>query len=200
MTDWTPESLYDYFDQFASVAETRAGDLRSLESPEQVRILHEVRSTWAQRLRELDDGAFISLLVTLVEDLYFLGVECDELSRELLGYVVAVWGTGLHVAEERGYRVRYLIDNHWRDPGRAQAVFSLLAPAAEMTFVLVLDDEGPVVLKSVSGHAVYLDPRGVEGCLDAPLTLGREPGDVVIERHAAPTPGSPAHAWVTPLR
>ena len=198
MSSWTTESLYDYFDQYAGVARNRAEDLRSRSAREQIEILTRVRETWAERLRGLEEDAFVNLLVALVEDLYFLGADVPEITRELLGYVVAVWGTGLHVASERGWRVRHVIDNRWSDPNAATAIFSLLAPAAEMTFVLALDDDAPRLLAELEGHALYLDPRAEPDCLDEVLTAPRRPGDIVIERHEAPEPGSPAHAWVTP--
>jgi hypothetical protein len=197
--DWTPESLYDYFDQYAGVASRRAAELATLPLSSRVERLNEVRRAWSDRLRRLDEEGFVTILVTVVEDLYFLGVALEDLSRELLAYVVAVWGTALHEASRRGYRVRYLVDNYWTNPDRASAVFSLLCPAAEMTLVVALDDEGANALHSLEGHVLYLDPRGLPDCLERALSEERQPGDVVIERHAAPEPGSPAHAWVTPV-
>lgn len=203
--NWTPNSLYDYFDQYADVAMTKTSALRLLDPAAQITILNEVRATLVERARSLEEEPFVTIAISMAEDLYQLGASLSDVDSALAGYVLAVWGTYFHVASERGYRLRYLIDNHWPDVDRAERVLGALTHVAGFECIVVnAEAEAPMALTltvqalAKSRHVLYLDTRGVDHVLDDALSLLRHEGDIVIERHEAPGPNSHAHATVTP--
>ena len=223
---WRLASLVYYYDELQTALVIRSADLEKLGPEDQLKAVVVVAQCVGAAIGQLDDDALTGVAVSMIDDLYRAACTMTEWSTAQAEYVAAVWGTAFKIITERGFTVRYVIENTWQDglvrPIDAfpmifsQAGFVYLCPhamaanlpdaaGAARTFEALKNviaegrDIASMALKQLSGsrrHLVYLEADYQKGCLDEVIALPSPLGLILIERHEAPTPGSKVNVTI----
>ena len=110
MGDWSLP-LVGYWDQQAHAI--NGGTLRLIElgAPERTAACGEIRRAVLEGVRALDDERLLKAAVTMVDDLYKYVNDAVLMDAALFEYLDAFGRTFTAAVRERGYVIRYVVDN-----------------------------------------------------------------------------------------
>lgn len=226
---WKLPSLVDYYDFDQEALVKRSSQLALLDEAEQSIALSSVAETVAAMLAGFDDDFLPDVALSMLDDLYKSAIWIVEWGPAQADYIRDVWGTLFRTLTERGFTMRYVIDNTF--PLGLERPLSLLPELfgqAGIVYVcphqLALGlPEAANVEHSVDGlrqfigesrhlanelverlvtsetHVVYLELDYEEGCLDVVRSLRAAPGTILVFRNEEPVAGSSVEMKVVPL-
>ena len=124
---WKLASLVDYYDFDDEALVKRSSQLALLDEPEQSIALSCVAETITAMAAGFDDDLLPGVAVSMFDDLYKSAIWIVEWGPVQSDYVRAVWGTYFRTLTERGFTMRYVIENTFPDgPDGLERPLSLL--------------------------------------------------------------------------
>lgn len=112
MADWDLR-LVDYWDQTTGAISRNALRLGRLSEPERAAACSQIRDAVLKRLHALSDSQLLQAAVSMVDDLYKYVNDEVLMDRALFGYLEAFARTFTHTVSERGYVIRYVVENQF---------------------------------------------------------------------------------------
>lgn len=112
MGDWDLR-LVDYWDQRTGAINRNAFRLGRLDGPERAAACGEIRDAVRARAQALGDTHLLQAAVTLVDDLYKYVNDEVLMGPALFEYLDAFGRTFTRTVRERGYVIRYVVDNQF---------------------------------------------------------------------------------------
>lgn len=112
MGDWDFH-LVDYWDQRTGAINRNVLRLARLGEPERAAACDQVRDAVDRRAQALEDGHLLQAAVTLVDDLYKYVNDEVMMHPALFEYLAAFGRPFTRTVRERGYVIRYVVDNQF---------------------------------------------------------------------------------------
>ena len=97
------------------IRNVRGGALEALNKVDRNRASQLVSQRVHEFSKSFDNDVIVQVAVSMIEDLYRAGVSATSWSPGYDSYVTAVWGTMFSTVKDRGYTIRYVVENTWRD-------------------------------------------------------------------------------------
>jgi hypothetical protein len=226
---WKLSSLVAYYDESNHTLATRSTNLATLNADDQQQALAAVVERVASAIGQLDNDAISNAALSMIDDLYRAACTIIEWGPPQQQYVAAVWGTAFELVSQRGYTVRYVVENTWPDglvrpidvfpslfglagfvylcPHQAAASLpeAALAPRTVEGLSNTIEEGRYIVgeaikqLSETNRHLVYLEADLQPSGLGAILEMPETPGVIEIFRNEAPIPGSKVTVKRIPL-
>jgi hypothetical protein len=112
MRDWDFQ-LVDYWDQRTSAINRSARRLSKLSVPERKAACGQIRGAVRRRVRDLTDEQLLRSAVSMVDDLYKFVNDEVLMTAALFEYLDAFGRTFTQAVRERGYVIRYVVENQF---------------------------------------------------------------------------------------
>lgn len=225
---WLFPAFPSYYDVNTSAVQRHAETLGRLSGRDRGRALEQISEAVMLHAQKWDDKQLAGAAISMADDLYKYGCTAESWDGVTADYVAAVWGSIMRYVAERGFQVRYVVDNTWPDGlQRPLQLFPLLFPAAGLIYLCPQafatetqkaegDDavenlasyivEGRMMAKltvqladSRGSHFLYLEADFAPGSLDTVLGLPSRAGTISIFRTEPGIPHSRIEVRVTPL-
>lgn len=114
MGDWDLR-LVDFWDQQAHAINDATMRLIKLGPPERTAACGEIRQAVLNGVAALDDSRLLRAAVSMVDDLYKYVNDAVLMDPSLFAYLDAFGRTFTTAVRERGYVIRYVVDNQFSD-------------------------------------------------------------------------------------
>lgn len=152
---WIFDSFADYYDADSPAVQRNIARLADLEGEAFDQATYSIGAGVFRHASSLADDVLPKAGATFADHLYRFGCNTETWDDAAEAYVRAVWGTFFTYLSERGFRIRYVVENTWPDGlERPLELFPSLYRAAGIVYLCP--------------HVVALDlPEGQE----APRTL-----------------------------
>jgi hypothetical protein len=133
---WQFPSLVDYYDFNQRVLVEQPERLEALDEEGRAAALSVVQRVVADQASALDDTLLSEGAVSVIDDLYKAGCAADVWGPLHADYVRAVWGTFFSVLSDRGFTIRYVVENTFGEPlDHPLILFPDLFRSAGVTYV-----------------------------------------------------------------
>ena len=120
---WQFPSLVDYYNFDQEVLIEQPARLAALDDEGRAVALSTVQRAVAGQAGALDDEALPMTAVSVIDDLYKAGNIAVTWGQANRDYVGAVWGTFFAVLTDRGFALRYVVENTFPEPLDRPLVF-----------------------------------------------------------------------------
>ena len=112
MNDWDIR-LVDYWDQTKNAINNNILQLSKLSEPGRMAAFDQIRDSVRKRSESLADEYLLQAVVSMVDDIYKCINEEALISQTLFDYLDAFGRTLTTVVSERGYVIRYVVENQF---------------------------------------------------------------------------------------
>ena len=127
--------ITDYWDQQVEAISTMAGRLAALNSDARERALNGFVSAIARHVEAIPEPLLVSVAVVVADDLYKAACWIDRWDDSVNAYLSATAGQFWTLIADRGYTVRYLVDNTFETWERPLQLFPAWFAAANFVYV-----------------------------------------------------------------
>jgi hypothetical protein len=116
MHDWKLQRVFEYWDQSANAIAQYSLELSQLGEPARATASGRIRESVSGHAQALSDDHLLKMAVSLIDDLYqFLNTDV-VVRAAFFDYLEAMGRTFTSVLRDRGYVIRYVIENQFADP------------------------------------------------------------------------------------
>jgi hypothetical protein len=112
MSEWDLP-IVEYWDQERGAINNATRRLLALSEEDRIAACNEIRSAVTRRLDALDDDLLLKASVSMVDDLYKYVNDEVLFDRALLQYLEAFGRAFTSVVHDRGYVIRYVVENQF---------------------------------------------------------------------------------------
>lgn len=219
-SEWIFDNLVDYYDELKHALAVRGAAFEALGIGDRKHASQLVSQRVQEFSKLFDDDFIVKVALSMIEELYRAGLSATVWNSGYQSYVSAVWGTMFAAVHDRGYTIRYVVENTWSDidvrpvqffpslfgsAGIAYVCPSAMAAelpelkGAPLTKVGLKPGlaEGRVIaqmtlneLVKQGKHFAYFETDFDPGCLDTVFALPKPPGTINIFRNQVSIPGS----------
>jgi len=227
--EWLLDTMSDYYDELKHALAARGGEFEALSTGDRKHASELVSQRVHEFSKLFDNDLIVKVALSMIEDLYKAGVSATVWGPGYESYVSAVWGTMFAALRDRGYTIRYIVENTWPDDElRPVQFFPSLFGLAGVTYICpsamaaelpelkgapvttaglrpglaegrFIAQEALKELVKQGKHFAYFETDFDPGCLDIVFALPKPPGTIEIFRNEALVPGSTVALSLTAL-
>jgi hypothetical protein len=147
----------DYWDTNADACNVMAGHLAGLAGAARQQTLTALTAAVTAHVRVLEDTVLLEAAIPVADDLYKAANRIDRWDRDLHDYLEATAATFWSAFSQRGFTLRYVVDNTFRDLSRPLQLFPYWFLAAGLVYVSPQYAAAELILRTIGAEAPVTD-------------------------------------------
>jgi len=227
--DWRFDTIGAYYDEEEHSLSVQGAKLAKLSDANRKRAADLIAQRVKSFSKLFDNDVIVQVVLSMIEDLYRAGIGATEWGPGHESYVAAVWGTMFAVVKDRGFTIRYVVENTWpQDLLRPVQFFPNLFGLTGIVYICPSEiaselpelEGAPITTEGMKTglplgrhiaqeavkkvaeqgkHFAYFETDFEPGCLDSVFALSKPAGTIQIFRNEAPDLGTKVELTLVPL-